>query len=197
MTTAQALIKKAERREALFGVVGLGYVGLPLVIELARAGYKVLGFDILPKVVDGLNAGHSHVKDISDAMLQEVLASGRFEATTDLGRLGEPDAISICVPTPLSKFKDPDVSYIQASTESVRRTLRPGQAVILESTTYPGTTDELLLPEFEKNGLVAGKDFFLAFSPERPTACAWHQGAYRTFPPRRQQGSLTASPSRG
>ena len=132
MTTAQALIKKAERREALFGVVGLGYVGLPLVIELARAGYKVLGFDILPKVVGGLNAGRSHVKDISDAALQEVLANGRFEATTDLGRLGEPDAISICVPTPLSKFKDPDVSYIQASTESVRRTLRKGQVVILD-----------------------------------------------------------------
>lgn len=167
MTTAQALIKKAERREALFGVVGLGYVGLPLVIELARAGYKVLGFDILPKVVDGLNAGRSHVKDISDAALQEVLASGRFEATTDLGRLGEPDAISICVPTPLSKFKDPDVSYIQASTESVRRTLRKGQAVILESTTYPGTTRELMLPALESTGLKVGTDFFLSFSPER------------------------------
>ena len=167
MTTAQALIKKAERREALFGVVGLGYVGLPLVIELARAGYKVLGFDILPKVVEGLNAGRSHVKDISDAALQEVLASGRFEATTDLGRLGEPDAISICVPTPLSKFKDPDVSYIQASTESVRRTLRKGQAVILESTTYPGTTRELMLPALESTGLKVGTDFFLSFSPER------------------------------
>ncbi|HQR17902.1 MAG TPA: nucleotide sugar dehydrogenase [Gemmatimonadales bacterium] len=167
MTTAQALIAKAERREALFGVVGLGYVGLPLVIELARAGYKVLGFDILPKVVDGLNAGRSHVKDISDAALREVLASGKFEATTDLGRLGEPDAISICVPTPLSKFKDPDVSYIQASTESVRRTLRKGQAVILESTTYPGTTRELMLPALESTGLKVGTDFFLSFSPER------------------------------
>ncbi len=167
MTTAQALIRKAERREALFGVVGLGYVGLPLVIELARAGYKVLGFDILPKVVDGLNGGRSHVKDISDAALQEVLANGRFEATTDLGRLGEPDAISICVPTPLSKFKDPDVSYIQASTESVRRTLRKGQAVILESTTYPGTTRELMLPALESTGLKVGTDFFLSFSPER------------------------------
>jgi len=167
MTTAQALIAKAERREALFGVVGLGYVGLPLVIELARAGYKVLGFDILPKVVDGLNAGRSHIKDISDAVLQEVLASGKFEATTDLGRLGEPDAISICVPTPLSKFKDPDVSFIQASTESVRRTLRRGQAVILESTTYPGTTRELMLPALESTGLKVGQDFFLSFSPER------------------------------
>ncbi|HEX5004945.1 MAG TPA: nucleotide sugar dehydrogenase [Gemmatimonadales bacterium] len=166
-STAKSLIAKAERREALFGVVGLGYVGLPLVIELARAGYRVLGFDILPSVVDALNAGRSHVKDISDAALREVLASGRFEATTDLGRLGEPDAISICVPTPLSKFKDPDVSYIQASTESVRRTLRKGQAIILESTTYPGTTRELMLPALESTGLSVGKDFFLSFSPER------------------------------
>lgn len=166
-TTAQDLIAKAERREALFGVVGLGYVGLPLVIELARAGYKVLGFDILPNVVEGLNAGRSHVKDISDAVLQEVLVKGLFEATTDLGRLGEPDAISIAVPTPLSKFKDPDVSYIQASTESVRKTLRKGQVIILESTTYPGTTRELMLPALESTGLVVGKDFFLSFSPER------------------------------
>ncbi len=166
-TTAQSLIAKAERREVLFGVVGLGYVGLPLVIELARAGYRVLGFDILPRVVEGLNAGRSHVKDISDAALQEVLRAGRFEATTDLSRLGEPDAISICVPTPLSKFKDPDVSYIQASTESVRKTLRRGQAIILESTTYPGTTRELMLPALESTGLAVGSDFFLAFSPER------------------------------
>jgi len=161
------LIAKAEIREALFGVVGLGYVGLPLVIELARAGYKVLGFDILPNVVEGLNAGRSHVKDITDAALQEVLAKGLFEATTDLSRLGEPDAISIAVPTPLSKFKDPDVSYIQASTESVRKTLRKGQVIILESTTYPGTTRELMLPALESTGLVVGKDFFLSFSPER------------------------------
>lgn len=166
-TTAQELIAKAERREALFGVVGLGYVGLPLVVELVRAGYKVLGFDILPSVVDGLNAGRSHVKDISNAALEEILATGLFQATTDLSRLGEPDAISICVPTPLSKFKDPDVSFIQASTESVRRTLRKGQLVILESTTYPGTTRELMLPALESTGLVVGKDFFLSFSPER------------------------------
>ncbi len=166
-TTVQDIIAKAERREALFGVVGLGYVGLPLVIELARAGYKVLGFDILPHVVEGLNAGRSHVKDITDAALKEVLAKGLFEATTDLSRMGEPDAISIAVPTPLSKFKDPDVSFIQASTESVRKTLRRGQVIILESTTYPGTTRELMLPALESTGLQVGKDFFLSFSPER------------------------------
>jgi UDP-N-acetyl-D-glucosamine dehydrogenase len=164
---AQELIRKAERREALFGIVGLGYVGLPLAVELAKAGYRVLGFDIIQRVVDGLNDGRSHVKDITDAQLQEALAAGRFEATTDMSRLGEPDAVSICVPTPLSKFKDPDVSYIVAATDAVKRTLRRGQAIILESTTYPGTTREILQPALESTGLKIGSDFFLAFSPER------------------------------
>jgi UDP-N-acetyl-D-glucosamine dehydrogenase len=164
---ARALVAKAERREALFGIVGLGYVGLPLAVELAKAGYRVLGYDVNAGVVEGLTGGHSHVKDVSDADLQAVLEAGRFEATTDASRLGEPDAISICVPTPLSKFKDPDVSYIVAATEAVRRTLRRGQAVILESTTYPGTTREIMLPAFEGTGLRVGEDFFLAFSPER------------------------------
>jgi UDP-N-acetyl-D-glucosamine dehydrogenase len=164
---SRELIWKAERREALFGIVGLGYVGLPLAVELAKAGYHVLGFDVSERVVDGLNDGHSHVKDISDAQLQEALAAGRFEATADMSRLGEPDAVSICVPTPLSKFKDPDVSYIVAATDAVKRTLRRGQAIILESTTYPGTTREILLPALESTGLKVGSDFFLAFSPER------------------------------
>jgi UDP-N-acetyl-D-glucosamine dehydrogenase len=167
MTVAQELIGKAERREALFGIVGLGYVGLPLAVELANAGFRVLGFDIEQRVVDGLNAGHSHVKDVSDAQLQAVVRSGRFSATSDMLRLEEPDAVSICVPTPLSKFKDPDVSFIVAATESVKRTLRRGQAIILESTTYPGTTREILLPALESTGLTVGEDFFLAFSPER------------------------------
>ncbi|HEY7635223.1 MAG TPA: nucleotide sugar dehydrogenase [Gemmatimonadales bacterium] len=167
MDIAQDLIKKAEARQALFGIVGLGYVGLPLACELAGAGYRVLGFDVNSKVVDGLNAGHSHVKDVSDAQLQSALQAGRFSATTDMSRLGEPDAISICVPTPLSKFKDPDVSFIVAATESVKRTLRRGQMIILESTTYPGTTREILLPALESTGLTVGEDFFLAFSPER------------------------------
>jgi len=167
MTIAQDLIGRAERREALFGIVGLGYVGLPLAVELANAGFRVLGFDIQRNVVDGLNAGRSHVKDVSDAQLQEVVRAGRFSATTDMLRLAEPDAVSICVPTPLSKFKDPDVSYIVAATEAVKRTLRRGQAIILESTTYPGTTREILLPALESTGLTVGEDFFLAFSPER------------------------------
>jgi UDP-N-acetyl-D-glucosamine dehydrogenase len=172
---ADALIEKAQRREALFGIVGLGYVGLPLAVELAAAGYRVLGFDISDRVVDGLNAGRSHVKDISDEQLGEVVRAGRFEATTDMSRMGEPDAISICVPTPLSKMKDPDVSYIVAATEAVKRTLRRGQAIILESTTYPGTTREILQPALESTGLTVGEDFFLAFSPERvdPGNATW------------------------
>ena len=167
MTVAQDLIAKAERREALFGIIGLGYVGLPLAVELGRAGFRVLGYDVSRRVVDGLNAGRSHIKDISDADLQEVLKAGRFEATADPARLGEPDAISICVPTPLGKYKDPDVSYIVAATEAVTATLRRGQAIILESTTYPGTTREIMLPALESTGLRVGEDFFLAFSPER------------------------------
>jgi UDP-N-acetyl-D-glucosamine dehydrogenase len=165
MTIAQDLISKAERRQLLFGIVGLGYVGLPLAVELAQAGYRVLGFDVNPDVVDGLNSGHSHVKDVTDAQLQKQCE--RFSATTDMGRLSEPDAISICVPTPLSKFKDPDVSFIVAATEAVKKRLRRGQAIILESTTYPGTTREIMLPALESTGLKVGQDFFLAFSPER------------------------------
>jgi UDP-N-acetyl-D-glucosamine dehydrogenase len=165
MTIAQDLITKAERRQIQFGIVGLGYVGLPLAVELAEAGYRVLGFDVNADVVEGLNAGRSHVKDVTDAELQKQCA--RFSATTDMSRLSEPDAISICVPTPLSKFKDPDVSFIVAATEAVKKRLRRGQAIILESTTYPGTTREIMLPAFESTGLTVGQDFFLAFSPER------------------------------
>ena len=167
MTTAQELIRKAEKRETLFGIIGLGYVGLPLAVELANAGYRVLGYDISQRVVDSLNKGKSHIKDISDTQLEKVVKSGRFSATTDPSRLGEPDAISICVPTPLSKFKDPDVSYIVAATDAIKKTLRKGQAIILESTTYPGTTREIMLPALESTGLKVGTDFFLAFSPER------------------------------
>ncbi|NNG15402.1 MAG: nucleotide sugar dehydrogenase [Gemmatimonadales bacterium] len=167
MGIADELIAKAERREARFGVIGLGYVGFPLAIELAKAGYDVVGFDVSSTVVDGLNAGRSHVGDVADEDLAQVLEAGRFAATTEMSRLHEPDAISICVPTPLSKFKDPDVSFIVAASEAVKATLRRGQVVILESTTYPGTTREILLPALEGTGLTVGEDFFLAFSPER------------------------------
>jgi UDP-N-acetyl-D-glucosamine dehydrogenase len=165
--TATALIAKAQDRSAVFGVVGLGYVGLPLVMELIRAGYRVLGFDVQRKVVDALNAGRSHIQDIPSDAVAAAIKTGRFSATADLARLKEPDAISICVPTPLSKTRDPDVSYVLAATESVKQALRPGQCIVLESTTYPGTTRELLLPALESTGLKVGEDFFLAFSPER------------------------------
>jgi len=165
--TATALIAKAKDRSAIFGVVGLGYVGLPLVMELIRAGYRVLGFDVQQKVVDALNAGRSHIQDIPADVVAAAVKTGRFSATADLSRLKEPDAISICVPTPLSKTRDPDVSYVLAATESVKKALRPGQCIVLESTTYPGTTRELMLPALESTGLKVGEEFFLAFSPER------------------------------
>ena len=161
------LLAKAQDRSAVFGIVGLGYVGLPLVMELVHAGYRVIGFDISTRVVEGLNAGRSHIKDIPSDAVAAAVNAGKFSATTDLGRLSEPDVISIAVPTPLSKTKDPDVSYVISATESIKKTLRRGQLVIRESTTSPGTTRELMLPSLESTGLKVGEDFFLAFSPER------------------------------
>jgi UDP-N-acetyl-D-glucosamine dehydrogenase len=188
VSIADELIARTERRDLTFGIVGLGYVGLPLALELARSGYTVLGYDVNAAVVAGVNAGRSHVKDVTDAQLAEV--RGRLTATADSARLTEADAISICVPTPLSKFKDPDVSYIVAATEAVKRTLRRGQAIILESTTYPGTTREILLPALESTGLKVGQDFFLAFSPERvdPGNAVWQT---RNTP--KVVGGITAS----
>ncbi|HEY4321814.1 MAG TPA: nucleotide sugar dehydrogenase [Gemmatimonadales bacterium] len=167
MSLADDLIARAAKRDITFGIVGLGYVGLPLAIELGRAGFKVLGYDISERVVDLLNGGKSHIKDVSDKEVAELRASGRFEASSDPERLAEADAISICVPTPLSKYKDPDVSFIVAATDAIKATLRRGQVIILESTTYPGTTREIMLPALESTGLKVGEDFFLAFSPER------------------------------
>jgi UDP-N-acetyl-D-glucosamine dehydrogenase len=164
---ADALLAKARDRSAVFGIVGLGYVGLPLAMELARAGYRVLGFDVNQAVVDRLAAGDSHIQDVPAQVVARAVKDGRFSATTELARLAEPDVISICVPTPLSKTKDPDVSFVLSATESVKRTLRRGQLVVLESTTYPGTTRDLMLPALASTGLQVGQDFFLAFSPER------------------------------
>ena len=149
------------------GVIGLGYVGLPLSVEIARSGLHCVGFDILSEVAEGVNSGRSHIEDVTDAELVEMVATGRLEATTDMSRLAECDAISISVPTPLSKTQDPDVSHVIAASEAVAASLRPGQLVVLESTTYPGTTREVLLPAMERTGLHAGTDFFLCFSPER------------------------------
>jgi UDP-N-acetyl-D-glucosamine dehydrogenase len=163
----EQLLDRIENRSARCAVLGLGYVGLPLAIEMGRAGYRVLGYDVSHPVVDALNAGDSHIRDVSPEALQEVIAAGRFEATADAGRLAECDALVICVPTPLGKTRDPDVSFVVAATEAVSATLRAGQLVILESTTYPGTTRELMLPVLEGTGFRAGEDFYLCFSPER------------------------------
>ncbi|MCH7564364.1 MAG: nucleotide sugar dehydrogenase [Gemmatimonadetes bacterium] len=153
--------------EVTVGVVGLGYVGLPLSVEIARSGLNALGFDVEQGVVDSINGGRSHIDDLTDQDVAAVRDSGRLEATTDMSRMAECDAISICVPTPLSKTRDPDVSHVIAATEAVAASLREGQLIILESTTYPGTTREVLLPAFEKTGLEVGTDFYLCFSPER------------------------------
>ena len=161
------LIERIERKDVTVGVVGLGYVGLPLAVELASAGYRVLGFDVSQPVCEGINSGHSHIKDTASDRLGGLVRAGKVSATTEMARLAECDAISVCVPTPLSKTRDPDVSYVVSATEAIAAALRPGQVVILESTTYPGTTRELMLPMLEANGLRVGVDFFLCFSPER------------------------------
>ena len=162
-----ALLAKARDRTALIGIVGLGYVGLPLAVEFAEAGYTVLGFDVTKRVVDGINASRSHVQDVPSARLAKLTKAAKLSATTDLARLKEPDLVAICVPTPLSKTHDPDISFVSAATDSVAKTIRAGQAIVLQSTTYPGTTRELMLPALEKSGLKVGEEVFLAFSPER------------------------------
>jgi len=174
---AESLVRKLEAREARVGIVGLGYVGLPLAVEFAESGFTVLGFEVSAGKVDAVNRAESYVGDVASERLLPVVKDGRLTATLDYDRLGEADAICICVPTPLNKTGDPDVSYIISVTESLRRTIRKGQLVVLESTTYPGTTRDLLLPALADNGrLTVGEDFFLAFSPERvdPSNPVWN-----------------------
>jgi UDP-N-acetyl-D-glucosamine dehydrogenase len=162
-----SLQSKIESKAARIAIVGQGYVGLPLAVEFARSGFRVTGIDSDSGRVQMLRRGESYIPDVPSEHLQEVIDAGRFDATSDMAILREPDAIVICVPTPLRKFKDPDISYVLAAAQEVGRHLRPGQLVILESTTYPGTTEELLLPILQHEGLQVGKDFHLAFSPER------------------------------
>jgi UDP-N-acetyl-D-glucosamine dehydrogenase len=159
--------ERFSTEDLTLGVIGLGYVGLPLAVEAARAGIKVLGFDVKESVAQIINAGRSHIQDLTDADVAEHVGAGRLEATTDMTRLSECDAISICVPTPLSKTRDPDVSFILSASEAVAKALQPGQLIVLESTTYPGTTREVLLPKLEETGMQAGEGFYLCFSPER------------------------------
>lgn len=156
-----------EDRSLSVGVIGLGYVGLPLAVELAEAGYSVIGYDVSPRVVEGINGGASHIGDVPSETVARLVDAGLIEATTDEARLGACGAISICVPTPLNKIKDPDLAYVLRAGETIRRVIQPGTLVILESTTYPGTTDEVLLPILEEGGLTVGEDLFLCFSPER------------------------------
>jgi len=160
-------VERFRSKDVTLGIIGLGYVGVPLAFEAARAGVRILGFDVKASVVEGINAGRSHIQDVPSSELALLVRKGLIDATGDMARIGECDAVSICVPTPLSKTRDPDVSYILQATESVAAALRPGQLVVLESTTYPGTTREILLPALEAKGLAVGQDFFLCFSPER------------------------------
>jgi UDP-N-acetyl-D-glucosamine dehydrogenase len=172
----ELLRAKIADGSAVCGVVGLGYVGLPLAVEMGNVDLNVIGFDVSKRVVNDLNGGKSHIKDIPSTDVARLRKSGRFEATTEMSRLVECDVISICVPTPLSKTKDPEMSYVIAATESVAASLRPGQLIVLESTTYPGTTRELMIPLLEARGLEVGSDIFLCFSPERvdPGNEKWH-----------------------
>ncbi|MEE8584115.1 MAG: nucleotide sugar dehydrogenase [Acidobacteriota bacterium] len=165
--TAQHFLAKVEDRSLVAGVIGLGYVGLPLAVETARSGFRTLGFDVDPQVVEGVSQGRSHILDVSSAQLAGFVESGRLEATADMPRLAECDALMICVPTPLSKVKDPDLSYVLQAAGQIRQSLRPGQLVVLESTTYPGTTREVVLDRLQGSSLKAGQDFFLCYSPER------------------------------
>ncbi len=156
-----------DRREFKVGVVGLGYVGLPLAVEFAKAGFHVTGFDVDREKVDSINNGRSYIPDVSQDTLAELVKDGLLSATTDFSQIKEMDGIIICVPTPLSKTKDPDMRYIQSATQSIAENLREGHVISLESTTYPGTTNEFVRPILESSGLKVGKDIFLAFSPER------------------------------
>ncbi|MBL8239569.1 MAG: nucleotide sugar dehydrogenase [Bryobacterales bacterium] len=167
MSHFDALANKIQNKTAVSGIVGLGYVGLPLAVEFARAGLPVIGFDVTQGKVDTLNRGESYIQDVPTEILGPLVKAGTLSATTDFSEIAKVDTINICVPTPLRKTKDPDMSYIVAATEQIAKYLHPGMLIILESTTYPGTTDELLLPMLEKSGLKCGVDFFLCFSPER------------------------------
>ena len=163
----QDLLQKIADKTAVVGIVGLGYVGLPLAVEMAEAGYKTIGFDVQAKKVESVNAGHNYIGDIVGDKLKNMVETGYLRATSDFDFIRDVDAVAICVPTPLDKYQQPDISYVKGSTESVAEHVHPGMLVVLESTTYPGTTEELLKPILEKSGLVCGEDFYLAFSPER------------------------------
>lgn len=163
----QTLLEKIKTKKACLGVIGLGYIGLPLAVEKAKAGFKTIGFDIQQKKVDLLNQGHSYIGDVADEELEKIIKSGMFKAVSDYSEAASCDSICICVPTPLDEHQQPDISYVKKSAESLVPYMHKNMLVVLESTTYPGTTEELVKPILEKSGLVCGRDFYLAFSPER------------------------------
>src|SRR5882672_7740608 len=164
---APRLLDQIRSRRARVGIVGLGYVGLPLAVELARAGFETTGIDVDPRKVEAVTRGVSYIPDVPAADLSALVAGGKLRATTDFAAVAGLDTINICVPTPLRKTKDPDMSFVAAAVEGVAAYLHPGMLVVLESTTYPGTTEEFVKPRLEASGLRSGRDFFLAFSPER------------------------------
>lgn len=164
----QLLLNKIEKREIVVGVVGLGYVGLPLAVEKAKAGFKTIGFDVQTEKVNMVNQGHNYIGDVVDSDLEKLVKEGTLSATTDFSFVKDVDFVAICVPTPLDVHQEPDISYVKSSTEAVSKYLTKDTMVVLESTTYPGTTEELIRPILEKgSGLQCGKDFYLGFSPER------------------------------
>jgi UDP-N-acetyl-D-glucosamine dehydrogenase len=165
--SVESLRDKIRSRKARTGVVGLGYVGLPLAVELGKAGFHATGIDLDARKVQLVNDGQSYIPDVQMADVQALKSKGLLDATTDFAVVSELDTVNICVPTPLRKTKDPDMSYIVSAVEGIAKHLHPGMLIILESTTYPGTTDEVVQPMLEATGLKAGVDFFLAFSPER------------------------------
>lgn len=162
-----ALKTKLQNHQATAAVIGLGYVGLPLAMEIAEAGFEVIGIDLDSNKIATLKQGKSYILDVPEKVIAAAIGAGKFTATSDFSALANADTVSICVPTPLSKSRDPDISFILSATEETRKYLHRGQLIVLESTTYPGTTDELIAPELERSGLKVGSDFFVAFSPER------------------------------
>lgn len=167
MSSFENLLNKIESRNAVIGVVGLGYVGLPLAVEKAKAGYQVIGFDVQQSRVDQVNDGKNYIGDVVDTDLDEMVKSGQLVATTDYARIADVDAVAICVPTPLDRYMQPDTSYVESSASEIAKYAHKELLVVLESTTYPGTTEEIVKPVLEEKGFVVGEDVFVAYSPER------------------------------
>ena len=174
------LIKKIENRKAKIGIIGMGYVGFPLAVEFAQAGFKVIGIDVNKAKLAVINGGGSHIPDVDHEVVAPLVKSGKLKATDDFSVLADCDAMSICVPTPLNKTKNPDVSFILSASQEIKKYLKAGQLIVLESTTYPGTTEELIRPMLEETGLKVGEDFFLAFSPERVDPGNKHYNIHNT-----------------